>query len=157
MKRKKNVCFHRRRDSALSLVHKGKHFCSVVRFVVFSSWVFSFSKKLSWSRDGRKETHIVTSTFEVFKDMLTGFPLNQLGTIKIYQYKLQDLQLKASPGKLDHLESELNKKLPSISQKNNRKAERKISHAERRFRAIKFCFFEPRKANLCRKRGIWSL
>ena len=49
--------------------------------------------------------------------MLTGFPLNQLGTIKIYQYKVQDLQLKASPGKLDHLESELNKKLPSISKK----------------------------------------
>ena len=146
MKRKKNVCFHRR-DSALSLVHKGKHFCSVVRFVVFSSWVFSFSKKLSWSRDGRKETHIVTSTFEVFKDMLTGFPLNQLGTIKIYQYKLQDLHLKASPGKLDHLESELNKKLPSISKKNNRKAERKISHAESRVSChYVFFFFRVRES-----------
>ena len=49
--------------------------------------------------------------------MLTGFPLNQLFTIKIYQYKLQNLQLKAAPGKLDHLESELNKKPPSISKK----------------------------------------
>ena len=158
MKRKKKRLFSQKKGcSALSVVHKGKHFCSALCFVVFFFWVFSFSKNLSWSRDGRKETHIVTSTFEVFKDMLTGFPLNQLGTIKIYQYKLQDLQLKASPGKLDHLESELNKKLPSISQKNNRKAERKIFHAERRFRAIKFCFFEPRKANLCRKRGIWSM
>lgn len=143
MKRKKNVCFHRRRDSALSLVHKGKHFCSVVCFVVFSSWVFSFSKKLSWSRDGRKETHIVTSTFEVFKDMLTGFLLNQLVTIKIYQYKLQNLQLKASPGKLDSLESELNK---FRKKKNNRKTERKIYHAESRFLAIKFCFFRVRES-----------
>ena len=41
--------------------------------------------------------------------MLTGFLLNQLVTIKIYQYKRENLQLKASPGKLDPLESELNK------------------------------------------------
>lgn len=49
--------------------------------------------------------------------LITGFVLNQLVTIKIYQYKLQNLQLKASLGKLDHLESELNKKPPSISTK----------------------------------------
>ena len=132
--------FSQKKGCSSYVVHKGKHFCSVLCFVVFFSCVFSFSKKLSWSRDSRKETHIVTSTFEVFKDMLTGFPLNQLVTIKIYQYKLQNLQLKASPGKLDHLEGELNKKPPSISKKNNRKAERKISHAESRFLAIKFFF-----------------
>ena len=75
--------------------------------------------------------------------MLTGFLLNQLVTIKIYQYKLQNLQLKASPGKLDSLESELNK---FRKKKNNRKTERKIYHAESRFLAIKFCFFRVRES-----------
>ena len=153
MKRKKNVCFHRRRDSALSLVHKGKHFCSVVCFVVFFSRVFSFSKKLSWSRDGRKETHIVTSTFEVFKDMLTGFLLNQLVTIKIYQYKRENLQLKASPGKLDPLESELNK----FRKKITGKPKEKFLMQEAGFLPLSFVFFESGKASLCRIRGIWSM
>ena len=154
MKRKKNVCFHWRRDSALSLVHKGKHFCSVVCFVVFFSRVFSFSKKLSWSRDGRKETHIVTSTFEVFKDMLTGFLLNQLVTIKMYQYKLQNLQLKASPGKLDSLESELNK---FRKKKITGKPKEKFIMQKAGFLPLSFVFFVSGKANLCRKRGIWSM
>ena len=73
--------------------------------------------------------------------MLTGFLLNHLVTITIYQYKLQNLQLKAAPGKLDYLETELKKSLRRFRKKKNRKAERKISHAEIRFLAIKFCFF----------------
>ena len=81
--------------------------------------------------------------------MLTGFLLNQLVTIKMYQYKLQNLQLKASPGKLDPLESELNK----FRKKNNRKAERKIYHAESRFLAIKFCFFLVRESEFMQKTG----
>lgn len=72
--------------------------------------------------------------------MLTGFLLNHLVTITIYQYKLQNLQLKAAPGKLDYLETELKKSLRRFRKKKTGKPKEKFLMQKSGFLPLSFVF-----------------